>query len=297
MKFSRRQFLGAATAGMGALMLNGCYSKPKYYDPYDMVRLGNTDIVTTRLSMGTGFLTRNGQSAIARMSYEQAEEMVHEAYNRGVRMFDLADSYGTHAHVGKALKAFPRSDYVLYSKLWFLRGRNIPEDVRPGEETEAEVMRFLKEIGTDYIDGVQLHVVTSANWNTELSDYMTELNKLKQKGVIRAHGLSCHALPAVETAVNEPWVDTIHVRLNPYGAQMDDTVEKVEPVVKQLHQAGKGVIGMKILGEGKLVESDEQIDHCFSYALQLGAVDVMTIGFDKISDIEDCESRIRKVPV
>jgi len=297
MKYSRRHFIGTAAAGMGALMLNGCFSKPKYYDPYEKVKMGNSGIVTTRLSMGTGFLTRSGKSSLARLSYEEAENMVHVAYNRGIRAFDLADSYGTHEYVGKALQAYPRSDYAIFTKLWFLRGRNIREGVRPGEETEAEVTRFLREIGTDYIDCVQLHVVTSGNWNTELSDYMTELSKLKQKGVIRSHGLSCHALPAVETAVNESWVDTIHVRINPYGAQMDDAVEKVEPVVKQLHQAGKGVVGMKILGEGALVESDEQIDHCFRYILQLGAVDVMTIGIDKISDIEDCENRIRKVPV
>jgi len=297
MKYSRRSFIGTAAAGMGALMLNGCFSKPKYYDPYDRVKLGNSGLVTTRLSMGTGYQTRNRQSFIARMSFEDAEILIREAYNRGVRMFDLADTYGTHNHVGKALKAYPRSDYTIFTKLWFLRGRNIPEGVRPGEETEAEVTRFIKELNTDYIDALQLHCATSGNWISELSDYMTTLDKLKQKGVIRSHGITCHSLPAVEAAVNEPWVDTIHVRINPYNVNMDDTVEKVEPVVKQLHQAGKGVIGMKILGEGKLVESDEQIDHCFSYALQLGALDVLTIGFDKISNIEDCENRIRKVLV
>ena len=297
MKYSRRHFIGTAAAGMGALMLNGCFSKTKYHDPYEKVGLGNSGIVTTRLSMGTGFMTRDRQSAVARMGFEQAEKLIREAYNRGVRMFDLADSYGTHDYVGKVLKSYPRTDYTIFSKLWFLRGRNIPEGVRPGEETEAEVTRFLREINTDYIDALQLHCATSANWTTELSDYMTALDKLKQKGVIRSHGITCHALPAVEAAVNEAWVDTIHVRINPYGPNMDDTVEKVEPVVKQLHQAGKGVVGMKILGEGKLTESEEQIDHCFKYVLQLGSVDVLTIGFDKLSDIEDCESRIRKVPV
>ena len=297
MKYSRRHFIGAAAAGMGALMLDGCFSKTKFYDPYEKVKLGASGIVTTRLSMGTGFMTRNRQSALARMEFEQAEKMIRKAYDRGVRMFDLADSYGTHNYVGKALKAYPRTDYTIFSKMWCLRGNNVPEGAHPGEETEAEVTRFLKEINTDYIDGLQLHCITFGNWNTELSDYMTALDKLKQKGVIRAHGITCHALSAVETAVKESWVDTIHVRINPYGVKMDDTVEKVEPIVKQLHQAGKGVIGMKILGEGELVKSDEQIDHCFSYALQLGAVDVMTIGFDKISDIEDCEGRIRKVSV
>jgi len=297
MKYTRRHFIGTAAAGMGAMMLNGCFSKTRYHDPYEKVTLGNSGIVTTRLSMGTGFQTRNGQSSLARLNFDQAENLIREAYDRGVRMFDLADSYGTHEYMGKALKAYPRTDYTIFTKMRHRRASNAPEGMSPGEETEAEVMRFLKEINTDYIDALQLHYITFGNWNTELSDYMTALDKLKQKGIIRAHGITCHDLSAVETAVNEAWVDTIHVRINPYGTHMDDTVEKVEPVVKQLHQAGKGVVGMKILGEGKLVESDEQIDHCFSYALQLGAVDVLTIGFEKISDIEDCESRIRKVPV
>ena len=299
MKYSRRHFIGTAAAGMGAVLLNSQFAGAApvaagNYDPYETVELGKTGIKTTLLCMGTGFRGSNRQSAVTRLGYEQAVMLVREMYQRGVRIFDLADLYGTHAIISDALKIYPRKDYVLFTKIWFMRGA-IPEAERPNAETL--VARFLRELQTDYIDGVQMHCVQSGNWNTELSDYMTSLDKLKQKGIIRSHGITCHALPAVEAAVNEPWVDTIHVRLNPYGPNMDDTVEKVEPVVKQLHQAGKGVIGMKILGEGKLVESEEQIDHCFSYILQLGAVDVLTIGFDKISDIVDCESRIRKVAV
>ena len=152
-------------------------------------------------------------------------------------------------------------------------------------------------INLGYIDVLQMHYILSAGWNTELSDYMTAFDKLKQKGVIRAHGLSCHALAALETAVGEPWTDAIHVRINPYGINMDDSAEKVEPVVRQLHEAGRGVIAMKVLGEGALANSDEQRDQSFRYVLQLGAVDLMTVGMIKISDIIDTEERIRKVPL
>ena len=294
MKYTRRQFLGTAAAGVGAVLLNGCTSEPTHFDPYEMVELGKTGIKTTRLSMGTGMMGSNRQSNITRMGYEAAEKLFREVYNHGVRHFDLADNYGTHHFAGESLKIYPRKDYHLFSKLWYMRGRNIPEGVKPGAETEDEVMRFLKEMQTDYIDGLQLHVVTSANWNTELSDYMTALDKLKQRGIIRSHGISCHALPAIETAIDEPWVDTVHVRINPYGMHMDDTVENVEPVVKRLHQAGKGVIAMKVLGQGAYT-SDEEKDNCFKYVLKLGALDVLTIGIDRISDIEDNEMRIRKI--
>ena len=124
---------------------------------------------------------------------------------------------------------------------------------------------------------------------------MTAFVKLKERGIIRAHGISSHSLDAVKTAVNESWVDTVLVRLNAYGVNMDDTVENVEPVVKQLHQTGKGVYAMKVFGEGALADDDEKKDNSISYVLGLGAVDAMTIGMDKISDIEDTENRIRKV--
>ncbi|MDR1155575.1 MAG: aldo/keto reductase [Bacteroidales bacterium] len=297
MEYSRRHFIGAAAAGVGAVLLNVRYAGAAVaagnHDPYETVPLGKTGIRPTRLCMGTGIRGGDRQSNLTRLGYEQAVKFVREIYNRGVRMFDMADTYGTHAIISEALKIYPRRDYVLFTKLWFMRGA-IPEAERPDAETVAA--RFLSELQTDYIDGMQLHCVTSGNWNTELSDYMTALDKVKQKGMIRSHGLSCHALAAVETAVREPWVDTIHVRLNAYGPKMDDKVEKVEPVVKQLHESGKGVIAMKIIGEGEFSKSDEQRDNSFRYVLQLGAVDVLDVGMDKISDIIDTESRIRKVP-
>jgi aryl-alcohol dehydrogenase-like predicted oxidoreductase len=274
------------------MLLNGCFLRNKYFDPYDRVRLGKTGIRTSRLCMGTGLRGVNRQSEIIRTGYDYAVNLVREAYERGVRAFDSADLYGTHGVLYDALKGYPRKDYTIITKIWFLP-RALPEAERPN--AEILISRFLRELRTDYIDVVQLHCVTSENWNTELSEYMTSLNNLKRRGLIRAHGVSCHSLAAAETAVGESWVDTIHLRINPFGNKMDDSVEKVEAVAKQLKQAGKGIIGMKILGEGELTENDEQIDNCFRYVLQLGTIDLVTIGMIKSDEIVDTESRIRKV--
>ena len=292
MEYSRRRFLGTTAAGMGAVMLGSCFSRNKFFDPYDRVLLGKTGIRTTRLCMGTGLRGANRQAEIIRTGYEYAVDLVREAYERGVRAFDCADIYGTHGVMYDALKSYPRKDYTIITKIWFAP-RVLPEAERPNAEIVVE--RFLRELRTDYIDIVQLHCVTSENWNSDLSEHMTLLDNLKRKGIIRAHGLSCHSLQAAETAIREPWVDTIHLRINAYGPKMDGTVEKIEDVAKQLHQAGKSVIGMKILGEGELTDCDEKIDNCFSYILHLGTVDVMTIGMVKSDDIIDTESRIRKV--
>jgi len=297
MKYTRRHFLGAAAAGVGAMLLDSPFAGATpyvsgNYDPYETVKLGKTGISATRLCMGTGIRGGGRQSNLTRLGYAEGVKFVRELYSRGVRMFDLADLYGTHELVSDALKMYPRRDYVLFTKLWFRKG-GLPEEERPDAETL--VARFLRELQTDYIDGVQLHCVTSGDWNTELSDYLTSLDKLKQKGIIRSHGLSCHSLAAMETAVREPWVDTVHVRINPYGSKMDGKAEDVEPVVRQLHQGGRGVIGMKVLGEGTLTGNDEQKDNCFRYVLHLGTVDILNIGMDKMSDFLDTESRICKV--
>ena len=157
------------------------------------------------------------------------------------------------------------------------------------------VSRFLKEIGTDYLDLVLLHCVSSPKWPDELRKRMDDLSRLKAKGVIRAHGVSCHSVAALEAAAAEPWVDSVHTRINPYGMSMEDKPEIVVPVLKKLHAAGKGV-GMKIIGEGRLRNDPEKRDESARFVLGLGCVDVLNIGFEKTEEIDDFAARVRKVP-
>jgi predicted aldo/keto reductase-like oxidoreductase len=187
----------------------------------------------------------------------------------------------------------PREYYVINTKMWWRQG-GIPEKERP--DADVVVKRFLKELKTDYIDVVLLHCVVTQKWPQELRKQMDILDKLKHKGIIRAHGVSCHSLTALKAAADEPWVDSVNVRINAYGKNMDASVEKVEPVVRKLHKAGKGVLGMKLIGEGAFRNSDEQRDKSISYVLGLGCVDAMVIGFEKIEEVDDFAARVRKVP-
>ena len=159
------------------------------------------------------------------------------------------------------------------------------------------VERFLRELNTDYIDFGLLHCVVSQKWPDELGKQMDILAKLKKKGLIRAHGVSCHSLTALQTCVNEPWVDSVHARINAFGTKMDGPPEKVAPVLKALHEAGKGVVGMKLIGEGAFRNSDEKRDESVRYVLGLGTVDTMVVGFEKIEEVDDFDARVRKVPM
>jgi aryl-alcohol dehydrogenase-like predicted oxidoreductase len=228
------------------------------------------------------------------MGKEKLEALIKGAYERGIRMFDLADLYGTHPYLMPALKGAPRDELTIVSKIWRHSG-GIPEPERP--DADVVVSRFLKEIGTDYLDLVLLHCLTAANWPEQMRKQMDILAKLKDKGLVRALGVSCHSLEALETAAGEPWVDSVHARINPYRMSMDDEPDKVVPVLKKLHAAGKGVVGMKIIGEGRLRNDPDKRDASARFVLGLGCVDVLNVGFEKIQEIDDFAARVRKVPM
>jgi aryl-alcohol dehydrogenase-like predicted oxidoreductase len=297
MNMRRREFFKHTALGVGGLVLGSQFgraadSTPSFYDPFERVPLGKTDIKFSRLCMGTGVKGGNRQSNHTRMGKEKLERLFNEAYDRGVRWFDLADLYGTHPYLIPALKTIPRDKYGIVTKIWFRPG-GIPEAERP--DADQVVTRFLKEIGTDHIDLVLLHCVTSGKWPDELRHQMEIMAKLKEKGMIRAHGVSCHSLEALEAAAKEPWVDSVHARINPYGVLMDDKVEKVVPVLKSIKAAGKGVVAMKIIGEGKFRNEPEKIDESAKFVLGLGCVDLLNIGFEKTEEIDDFAARVKKV--
>jgi aryl-alcohol dehydrogenase-like predicted oxidoreductase len=295
----RREFLTMSLAGVGSILLGSRLTiaqqqKSKTFDPYELVPLGKTKIKVSRVGFGTGMRGGNRQSNQTRLGKEKFEALLQASYERGVRLFDMADLYGTHPYLAGALAKMRRKDYVLSTKIWWRRG-GIPDKERP--DSDVVVQRFLKELNTDYIDIILLHCVDTAKWPEELSKQMEILDGLKKKGIIRAHGVSCHSFEALEAAANEPWVDSIHVRINAYGEKMDAPVEKVAPVLKKMHDAGKGVIGMKLIGEGSFRNSDEKRDGSIRYVLGLGCVNAMVVGFEKVEEIDDFAARVRKVPV
>lgn len=298
MNIKRRQFIKQSALGVGGLlagvgMARATESAPSTYDPYEVVPLGKTGLKVSRFCLGTGVHGGNRQSNATRMGKEKFEALIRGAHERGVGMYDLADLYGTHPYLIPSLKGISRDKLTIVSKIWFRPG-GIPDKERP--DADVVVNRFLKEIGTDYLDLVLLHCVESGNWPQELRKQMDILEQLKQKGVIRAHGVSCHSIAALKAAAAEPWVDSVHARINPYQMSMDGPPESVAPVLQQLHQAGKGVVGMKIIGEGRLRNDEEKRDASARYVLGLGCVDVLNIGFEKVEEIDDFAARVRKVP-
>jgi predicted aldo/keto reductase-like oxidoreductase len=151
-------------------------------------------------------------------------------------------------------------------------------------------------LNTDYLDLVQIHCMTERNWTTRYKKQMDILEGLKSKGIIRAHGVSVHSLEAMETAIESGWVDVIHVRINPFGEAMDHhNPQVVEPLIKKLHESGKGVIGMKLIGNGAYRNDSGKIDETIKYVFGLRTVDMAIIGFEKQDQIDDYTERLRRL--
>ena len=297
--FSRRQFMSTIGAGAGTLILGKTvFAAPAHTsypgaDPFQIVALGRSGLKTTLLGMGTGYSGYNRSSNITRAGKDTAIALIRYAYESGIRFFDCADAYGTHPHTMEALKDFPRDSYTLCSKILVNRS-GTPGPGSP--DADVVVDRFRKELDTDYIDLIQIHLMTSGNWTDEQKKQMDILETLKAKNIIKAHGVSVHSLDAMRASVVSPWVDVIHCRINPFGVSMDSSdPDEVVPVLEQLHKSGKGIIGMKLIGNGSYRDDSEKINQTVRYVLGLGVVDVLIVGFEFPEQIDNFASRMRNI--
>src|SRR5713101_2661774 len=241
----RREFLTTAAYGAGATWLTSkmtgrALAMPeltKKVSASDTVVLGNTAIRTSRLAMGTGTVGVGHHSHQTALGIKGLSEMLLNGYDHGLRFFDAADSYGSHPHVAEALKHVQRDKVTVLTKSW----------ARDPAGMRADLDRFRKELGTDYMDVFLMHCLTEGDWTERYKGVMEVLSEAKQKGVIRAHGCSCHSIEALRAAAKSPWVEVDLVRLNPIGSHMDADPDTVVSVLREMRAAGKGIVGMKIL--------------------------------------------------
>ena len=293
MHVKRREFLGTAAASLTAAWtspLQAALDAPERCstDPVAEVSLGRS-LRATRLGMGFGMRGWNRQSNLSRRGLDHAERVIAHAYDQGIRFFDHADLYGSHEYFARAMRGKPRDSYFVTTKIWF-HPQGLPEGERP--DADVAVKRFLRECQSEYIDLVQIHCMMRPDWTREMRRQMDILERLKEQGLIRAHGVSCHSLGALSGVIEEPWVDVVHARINPYGVKMDGPADQVLPVLQKIHAAGKGVIGMKIVGEGEFSNQPDKLEASIRFVVNSGVVDVMIVGFETTQDIDDFKARL-----
>lgn len=288
-KLSRRSFIRTGFAGFVGLSVAGKGSFNLNLRPettVDKVKLGNSGLNVSRIALGTGSVGGSKESNQTRLGMDIFADMARHAYDRGISFFDMADSYGSHSFVGHAIKSMPREKVTLLTKIW------THED---GSDRNAPVIesldRYRKEMDTDYIDIVLMHCLMQPGWSNNRKHYIEGLAKAKEEGIIKAVGVSCHNWEAMVEAVDNPWVDVIMARINPFQTNMDNTPEIVSELLGKAKNRGIGVIGMKIFGEGRN-NSDQEREQSIKYALTDGNTHCMTLGMESIAHVDDAVNRV-----
>ena len=210
--------------------------------------------------------------------------MLLAAKDDGINFWETADQYGSHPHVGEALKKVNREEVVILTKT----------NSSSYEDVKKDLDRFRVELGTDYLDIILLHAVTDPQWNENMKGAMEALAEAKEKGILRAHGISCHSIGALETAADEPWVEVDLARFNPGGARMDADVETVQKVLTRMKNNGKAIIGMKVYGCGQLLDKK---DECLQFQTGTDITDAFTMGLESIDQLKDIQKRLPEASI
>ena len=257
----------------------------------DQVALGKTGLKCSRLGFGTGSNSGNVQRALGQESFNR---LIRYAYDQGITYFDCAQSYRTFDWIGAAIKGLPREKLFLQSKI---PGK--PEDVL------AAIDHHRKVFDTDYVDSMLIHCMVKDGWTDEMKRIMDAFDEAKEKKWIRAKGVSCHSLPALRTAAASDWTEVHLVRVNPQGAHIDAPAETWKPratrptsapvmeELKTMHAKGRGVIGMKIIGNGDF-KNPEDREKSIRFAMARPEIDCVVIGFKSTDEIDEAIQRMNR---
>jgi len=283
---NRRDFLQATVATTALAAASTTVSAavraslPK--SPTDLVTLGKTGIQVSLVGMGTGSHGSGQASNQTRLGIKEFTRLVRYALDRGIRLFDVADQYGSHVYLREALKGVPRDQYVIQTKTHATKYA----------DARSHIERYRMELGVDYIDIVLLHCMHKPGWPGDHQGSMEYLMDAKAQKIIRAHGTSCHGMDPLGIAARSPFVEIDLARINPEGVKMDNpkNPDEVASRLEEMHNAGKGVIGMKVFGEGAFKEPERR-DASLRYVLGLGTVNAFIIGLESTEQVDDLLTR------
>jgi len=280
---SRRNFLktGLAAgvfAGTGSLPLRAARGTAT-----DWVTLGKSGVKVTRLALGTGTV---GGRVQRELGQDEFTRLVRYAYDRGIRFFETAESYGEmHKMLGVALKSIPRDTYRLMSKV----------TTREGVNPQEKIDELRKLANTDYFDIMLLHYQHVTTWPTDTVRWQDGILEAKSKNAVVGYGASVHGLPALRRFPGNQWLEVAMIRMNHKGTKMDaedyrtngaGNVSEVVTHTKQVHSERMGVISMKLIGEGAFTTREDR-QAAMRFAFNNAGVDSVTVGYKNTAEIDE----------
>lgn len=280
--FTRREFLKTGLAVGTVAVSGGIPVVAQRGSATDLVTLGRSGVKVTRLAFGTGTISGRVQRDLGQDAFTR---LVRHAYDRGIRFFETAESYGEmHKMLGIALKGLPRDSYQLMSKV------TTSEGVDP--QKKLDDLRRLAN--TEYFDIMLLHWQHTATWPADTGRWQDGILEAQSHKVVLSHGASVHGLPALRRVPGNKWLDIAMIRMNHTGKSMDaenyDTsapgdVPEVVTHVKEVRNEGLGVISMKLAGEGTFDREDRR--KAMRFAFRNAGVDCVTVGYKSPAEVDE----------
>ncbi len=230
--------------------------------------LGKTGILVSRLCFGA--LTIGPLQA--NLPVREGAAILRRALERGVNFIDTAELYETYPYIREALRGFS-GDVVICSKCYAYTRQGMRQSVE----------KALTELARDYIDIFMLHeqesgLTIKGHW--EAYEYLLEA---KEKGLIRAAGISTHYVAGVLAAAAVPEIDVIFPLINYAGIGIaDGTREDMLAAIRQAAGAGKGIYAMKALGGGNLLS---QVEEAFDFILAIPEIDSVAVGMSTLDEV------------
>jgi len=280
---SRRNFLKTGLAA-GVLAGSGnLIAQATKRSATDWVTLGKSGVKVTRLAFGTGTFSGRVQRELGQ---EEFTRLVRHAYDKGIRFFETSETYGMmHQMLGVALKGLPRDSYRFMTKV------TTREGVNPSEKIDE--LRKLSNM--EYFDILLMHYQRSPTWPADTRRWQDGISEAKVKKIVAGQGASVHGLPALRVFPGNQWLDIAMIRMNHKGTKMDAAtpdanvpgdVNEVVGHTRNVHGEGKGIISMKLVGEGAFTTREDR-QAAMKFAFHTAGVDSVTVGYKNIAEIDE----------
>ena len=237
-------------------------------------RLGNTDLEVSIAGFG---VLPMGPSQLA-LPVEEGAEIIRHALRNGINFLDTAQYYRTYPYISKALENGEFEDVIICSK-------SLCQD---HEGMMDAILEARESLNRDVIDIFLMHEVRSGQLEERMGAWQA-LKDAKEKGLVRAIGLSTHHIDITKAAASMEDLDVIFPLINyaGLGIRKGDEFGTKEEMLQNMtdcHIAGKGIFSMKAFGGGSLTgHYQEALDYVFSK----DCIDSVMIGFGKISEVDD----------
>jgi len=236
----------------------------------EYLELGKSGIKVSRLCFGSLTMT----PFQANLSIDEGADLIKYAYSKGVNFIDTAELYDNYEYIRKALEDINRNDFVISTKCYAYTKKM----------AEESLDKALKELNTDYIDIFLLHEQESEYTIKGHYEAIEYFLKAKEKGKIRAFGISTHRIEGVLGAIKYDEVEIIHPIINKYGIGIQDgSTEEMLDMIKRANSIGKGIYGMKPLGGGHLISKAEE---CFNFVREIPYIHSIAIGMQSRDEVD-----------